>query len=299
MASRGRTVEQEIARIASASYGVVTRGELLTAGISADEIQHRVDVGSLIREYRAVYRVGHRAPSVEAEYLAAVRACGEGALLCGRPAGYVLGLVKGDAPPPQVMAPTERRIAGISTRRCRRIDPREATVFRGIAMTTVPRTLVDLAGVLSLDGLARACHEAGVLYGTTPRRVDAALARRPNSAGARNLRKVIHGDVHVTLSKLELVFLSLLKGARLPLPETNRIAGSHRVDCRWPEYRLTVELDSYRFHNSRYAWEQDHRRGREARSRGDTFRRFTYGEVTEEQEYVLTELRLFLAHRPA
>ena len=87
----------------------------------------------------------------------------------------------------------------------------------------------------------------------------------------------------------------MLKTARLPLPETNRPAGTKRVDCRWPEHRLTVELDSYRFHNSRYAWEQDRKRHREAREREDEFRRFTYGDVTEDPDYVVAELRPLLS----
>ena len=79
----------------------------------------------------------------------------------------------------------------------------ETTTRRGIPITTVPRVLVDLAAGLSEDDLARACHEAGVRYRTTPRQVEAVLARQPNAEGAATLRKVLIGDVHVTLSKLE------------------------------------------------------------------------------------------------
>jgi very-short-patch-repair endonuclease len=261
------------------------------AGISLDEIKHRLRTGALLREYRGVYRVGHRAPSTDARYLAAVRACGEGALLNGRAAGHLLGLLKGPAPRPEVRTPTERRIDGIRTRRSRHIDAREATTFRGIPVTTVPRTLVDLAAVLGLDDLARACHEAGVLHGTTPAQVEAVLARRPKSGGAKKLRKVLRGEVRVTLSKLERSFLVLLRNARLPLPDTNRPAGGRRVDCRWPAQRLTVELDGYRYHQSRHAWEQDRRREREARARGDEFRRYTYGDVLEDPRFMLGELR--------
>jgi hypothetical protein len=69
------------------------------------------------------------------------------------------------------------------------------------------------------------------------------------------------------------------------------------VDCRWPEQRLTVELDSYRYHQSRHAWEQDRRREREARVRGDEFRRYTWSDV-EEPRLMLAELRNLL-QRPA
>ena len=106
------------------------------------------------------------------------------------------------------------------------------------------------------------------------------LARRPNARGAANLRAVMSGEARVSLSRLESRFLELLREHGLPLPQTNRPAGGRRVDCRWPEHRLTVELDSYGFHNSRYSWEQDHRREREAYARGDQFRRYTWGECS-------------------
>jgi very-short-patch-repair endonuclease len=106
---------------------------------------------------------------------------------------------------------------------------------------------------------------------------------------------VIRGDVHVTLSELERAFLELLRQAGLPLPITNKLAGGRRVDCHWPDYNLTVELDSYQFHNSRYAWEQDRAREKEARKRKDRFRRFTYGDITEDPDYVIQELRALLS----
>jgi hypothetical protein len=153
---------------------------------------------------------------------------------------------------------------------------------------------VDLAGDLSFDALARACHEAGVLHRTTPAEVEAVLARRPNAPGAAKLRRILRGDVHVTLSELERQFLKRLSDAGLPLPQTNRPASGRRVDCRWPAERLTVELDSYRYHHSRHAWEQDRRREREARARGDEFRRYTYGDVFEYPRPMLAELRALL-----
>lgn len=79
-------MEEELARIAAPQHGVATRAQLLGVGVSAEAIQRRLGKGVLLSEYRGVYRVGHRAASVEARYLAAVRACGDGALLSGRPA---------------------------------------------------------------------------------------------------------------------------------------------------------------------------------------------------------------------
>jgi hypothetical protein len=289
------TVEQVAGRIASVSHGVVTRQDLLAAGITREQIRRRVRKGLLIREHRGVYRVGHRAPSLEARYLAAVLACGEDALLAGRAAAHLWDLLRGTAPPPEVTTVNARRVRGVLTRRTRRINPEDATTWRGIPVTTVPRTLIDVAVVLDVDELARACHEAEVRYRMTPAQVERVLARSRTSPGAGKLRRILGGDIRVALSRLESRFLEHVKEARLPLPDTNRLAGTHRVDCRWPERRLTVELDGYRYHHSRHAWERDRRREREARARGDEFRRYTYGDVFEDPDFMLAELRTLLS----
>jgi hypothetical protein len=278
-----------IARLASSSHGVVTRAQLLAAGLTLEDVRHRLGSGALLREYRGVYRVGHRAPSHEARYLAAVWACGNGALLSGRAAGHLLGIIATPPSMPEVTAPTKRRIPGIRTHRHR--TPVDGFVWRGIPVTTPARTLVDLSSVLAVSDLARACHEAGIRFGTAPGEVEAILATHE---GAGKLRRVLRGDEQVSLSRLERRFQALLREAGLPLPVMNRPAGGRYVDCRWVEQRLTVELDGYRYHSSRHAWERDRRREREAYARGDQFRRYTYGDVFDEPGPMLTELRSVL-----
>jgi hypothetical protein len=118
---------------------------------------------------------------------------------------------------------------------------------------------------------------------------------RPNTPGAARLRAVMRGDAKVLLSKLERKFQQRLKEAGLPLPETNRPASGRRVDCRWPEHNVTVELVSYAFHNSRHAWEQDQRRQREAYARGDDFRSYTWDDVFVEPGPMMRELTALLA----
>jgi very-short-patch-repair endonuclease len=290
MAGKVRTVEQRVAELARRSHRVVTRAELLGTGVTKAEIDGRLRTGSLIAVFRGVYRVGHRAPFVEARYLAAVKAAGEGALLSGLSAAWLWGLVKGHAPPPEVAARTERRIKGVKVRRVRRLGKGDGTVWRGVPVTTVPATLVRVCSpsLLSFDELARATQEAIVRYGIT--RVEKAPQR---------LRAILEGDSPILLSRLERGFRALLREAGLPLPTTNRPAGAHYVDCRWPEHKLTVELDSYKFHKTRHAWEQDRRRDREARRRGDRFRRYTWRDVFEEPADMLTELdEILLAPRP-
>jgi hypothetical protein len=285
------TVEEILARLAGCAHGVVTHREMLGAGISATEVATRTRRGQLIRTHPGVYRVGHRAPTLEASYLAAVLACGDSAVLCGLAAAHLQGLVKGVAPTPYVSAETKRHIRGIRTRRSKIVTRDIAVIGRGVPVTPPAWTLVDIAAELDKDALARACHEAGVRYLTTPADVDAALALRPRARGSGILRRVLRGEVHVTLSRLERAFLRLLREAALPLPVTNRPAGGRRVDCRWPQHRLTVELDSYRYHSSRRAWEEDRRRERQAYARGDEFRRYTYDDVFHHPQLMLAELR--------
>lgn len=213
-----RTVEALIGRLAWSAHGVVMRQQLLQAGVTRDQIRHRLGSGALLREHPGVYRVGHRAPLLEAHYLGAVRACGEGALLSGQAATHLFSLLRGAAPAPEVTAPTQRRVAGVRTRRSPLICTAHATSWRGVPVTTVACTLVDIAAAVEVDRLARACHEAGVRFGTTSRQVEAVLTHRSNAAGAANLRTVLRGEVRVTLSALERRFLDRLRDAGLPLP---------------------------------------------------------------------------------
>jgi hypothetical protein len=262
---------------------VVTRRQLLAAGVTHDQIRTRIARGSLIVVYPGVYRVGHRAPSTEATYTAAVLACGRGALLMAEPAAYLYALIKGQPPKPVVRTLTERRIEGIETHRARRQRQR-GTEWKGIPITTVPQTLIDITPAMPTDQLARAAHEAQVKFGV-----------RPDPRMPPKLRAILLGDLPVTLSEFEAEFMRVLERAGLPRPKTNAIATERRVDCRWPTHHLTVELDSYRYHHTRHAWEQDRRREREAHARGDQHRRYTYGDVFEDSGQMLAELRRLLA----
>ena len=211
-------------------------------------------------------------PSVETRYRAAVLACGEGALLSGRAPA---------APPPEVTAPTELRVRGVVTRRSRRFDRRERAVYHAIPLTTVARTHSS-----TLHPSSRR---------TTSRAPAMGAGKQAAEHWSRGLRRIMNGEVRVALSALEKRFLKRLRDRGLPLPQTDSPTGGRRVDCRWPDRRLTVELDGYRFHRSRHAWERDRRREREARARGDEFRRYTYGDVVEAPEHMLAELQALLA----
>jgi hypothetical protein len=225
---------------------------------------------------------------------AAVKACGARALLSGMAAAWLWALVRGPAPPPEVTAPGGHRVRGIRTHRRGHIDPKDSTKRMSIPVMTVPATLIAISSLLSFDDLARAVHEADVRHKVTGPHVQRALERHPKAKHRSRLLAIATGDAHVVLSRLEWRFLTLLRRHRLPLPQTNRPYGAGYVDCRWPADRLTVELDSYRFHRTRRAWEQDRQRERDARARGDEFRRFTWRDVVEYPEPTVADLARLL-----
>src|SRR4051794_26090403 len=110
MGAKSPTVEEVLAGLARRAHGIVTHEEMIRAGISRREVAGRAQKGLLIAQYRGVYRVGHAAPSLEASYMAAVKACGADAGISGRAAAYLAGLLHGPAPPPEVSTPHDRRV---------------------------------------------------------------------------------------------------------------------------------------------------------------------------------------------
>lgn len=290
MRAQHGSLGRAIARVASGQHGIITRGQLLAVGVGRSGVGRRVAAGTLHPEFRGVYRVGHRAPSALARYAGAVLACGDGAALSGRCATWVLGLLRGEPPPPEVVVMANRRVRGVIVHRVRRLGDDEVRVWQGLPVLTVPRLLVDLAADLPMSQLARVHHEAHVRFNVDPDAVLAVLDARRTAPNAGVLRAVVAGDTPLLLSRLERGFRALLCLHGFPLPRFNRPEGAHVVDCRWPAHRLTVELDSFRFHNTRLVWERDRQRDREAHDRGDRLRRFTWRDVFEDQRHLLRQL---------
>jgi predicted transcriptional regulator of viral defense system len=275
--------------MAERQHGRVAWWQLVAEGIDRHTVQRWLEDGRLRRAHHGVYAVGHKAPSLHGDLMAAVLACGEGAVLSYRSAAHLLGLVRSRPPRPEVTVPTTagRRRPGIAVHRVKNLPPLDASTLDRIPVTTVPRTLLDLAPSTGARDLARACHEAWVRHRTGPDEVEACLARNPNKKGAAKLRRALGADV--TLSALEDRFLAMLRRHDLPLPRTNVDHAGDKVDCHWPQLGLTVELLSYRFHATRRAFEAD-----VARRRRSNHLAYTYGDVFERDAATAAELRLRL-----
>lgn len=292
---RTATVEQRLQWIASTQHGVITREEARRAGVTDTEFRRRVRIGYLIRIFRGVYRLGHEAPSRLATYMAATKACGAGAGLSGLAGSHLLRLLRDPPDAIEVTCPRERRIPGLVVHRARQTRPRLMEV-RGIPVVTPAWALIDIAGRLDDEALGWACHEAVTRYRNLvrPEVVGALIAERGAVKGSGRLMRMLAGDDPLLLSRLEKAFIRLLRLDGLLLPETNRRQAEGCIDCRWPGLALIVELDSFRFHNSRRAWERDRERDRAARQRGEQLIRYTWRDVVEEPDAVRAEMRALL-----
>jgi hypothetical protein len=274
-----------IAGIAAVQKGRVTTAQLRAAGVSKQRTTRWIADGRLHRLHAGVYAVGHAGRSTDADYMAAVLAGGEGAVLSNLAAAHVMRLLPGRPPPPEITVPTlaGRTRPGIVIHRVKALHRLDVTVVDGIPITIVPRILLDIAPGLELTKLTRACHEAWVRHRTQPRHAEACIARNPTKKGIAKLRRALGSDA--TLSDLEAGFLALLREHGMRLPRTNIDLQGDKVDCHWPQLDLTVELQSYRFHASRQAFEADI-----ARRRRSSHMAFSYGDVFERGPQTIAEL---------
>lgn len=246
-----------VVELAERQHGVVTRRQMLALGVGPDVMKRRVRSGVLRPVHRGVYAVGHAALGAEARWMAAVLACGAGAVLSHLSAARLWGMssVPFDREVHVTVARVQRRHPGIVVHRAA-TSGADVTRHRGIPVTTVARTYVDVADEVGYATLRRMADHGVRLDADAVRR---ALARAPNRAGRGKLVRLLGDDVR-TRSGLERHLRRLVREAGLPAPVVNRrILGAER-DFAWPDRRLVVEVDGRRYHEPRAARERDHER---------------------------------------
>ena len=213
--------------------------------------------------------------------MAAVLACGPGAALSHVSAGELWGMVRSRRPS---QAPSRDRVShvtvsgnarhrrGIRVHRSSTLRATHVTRRLGIPVTTPARTLADLRRSLPRPQFAAALREAQYLG------LPIASALEPDG----------------TRSELEARFLALCRRHRLPKPEPNVPIGSFIVDFLWPQERLIIELDGYRAHGGRAAFEADRERDTQLKLLGYDVIRFTWRQLTEDPAQVAGALRELL-----
>jgi hypothetical protein len=278
--------DRVIADRAAQRFGVVSRAELLDAGVGPDAIDRRLRSGRLRPLHRGVYADGHGPLSREGRWCAAILACGPGAVLSHRDAAEAHGLRPCNRTRTEVTTASRRRRSGIEVHECR-LEARDVTTHRGIPVTTPARTLLDLADVVPADHLARAIERAHELRVYDHRAILDVLARSNGRRGVTPLTRAIaeyDPDRARTKSQLERVALPILAG--LPRPEVNTFVAGHEVDLVWRAQRLVVELDSRTFHTSPRAFEQDRVRDADLQLEGYRVIRLTWRRLRDEPDRV-------------
>jgi len=289
--------------IAAAQHGLVTRRQLTSLGLTASMIEVRIETEQLIRLHRGVYALGHRQLRLQGHWLAAVLACGPGAALSHREAAALHGLIR-PSNRSRIDVTTTRRIRagrpGIDIHHTTTLVARDVTTVDGIPVTTVARTLVDLAYVVPADRLAEALREAEHL-----RVVDAndlhetmVSTRHRRGPGHAALTAVLEEHrrkgTQLTRSALEDRFLRLVDRHGLPRPRANFHVGTDEVDACWPDHRLAVELDGWERHKDRHAFQRDRTKANALARAGYRVLRFTHDDVVRRPAQTAAAINAFL-----
>ena len=286
--------ERQIAAFAVAQHDVVTRQQLLELGLGPGAVKSRVDTGRLYPIHAGVYGVGRPSLSTLGHRMAAVLACGPTAVLSHKSAAEHWGLLVTAQAKADVTVPGTSRAQRpkIRVHRARTLAPDEVTILDGIPVTSLARTLLDLAGSLTRDRLLRAVEQADRIQKLDCRAVMVVLDRHPRHHGRAKLRRIMatYAGPPDVRSVLERDFHAFVITSDLPLPLLNVDVAGVTVDAHWPQWRLVVELDSRGYHMDTAAFENDRIRDAKLMRAGQRVLRITHRRLTGRPGDVLDDI---------
>jgi hypothetical protein len=304
----GRRTEK-VAEVATRQGGVVSLRQLEKEGVSAKIAADRGRDGSYHRIHRGVYTVGHRAVSRQTILRAALLACGEGAVVSHGTAAAFHGLWDKAPRLIDVTVPVEagRKIEGVRCRRCRYPEAEEITVVHEVAVTTVARTLVDLAGIVGLPTLKKTVGRAAIRKKLDVQAVDVAIHNAKRRRGLRSLEIALlpyrtkDGKTPDVRSDFETLVLPDLLDLGFARPTCNvwlHIDGERLlVDFFWEKQRVVVETDGRETHETPEAFQKDRRRDQFLASADYRALRITWEQIHGERDAVLERVRRALSLR--
>jgi very-short-patch-repair endonuclease len=283
--------DRAIARLAANQYGVITTAQLLNAGLLQSGIADRKSAGRLHPVHRGVHAVGHARLSDRGRWMAAVLACGKGAVLSHTSAGELWGIFRrprrqreagaGDeVPDVHVTVPTTNGLSkrtGIVLHRSSTLIDRHCTSHGGIPVTTPSRTLADMKPLVSPAQVSAAVREAEYLRLRIDEQIESDRAR----------------------SDLEQAMLRICRRHRLTRPEVNVKVDRYEVDFIWRDHPLIVEVDGWEGHRGRSAFEEDRARDARLAVLGYQVVRFTWLQLERDPSGVARTIRALLRARAA
>jgi very-short-patch-repair endonuclease len=296
----GMSVDGTIAELAGRQHGRVARRQLTALGLSASAIDRRLRAKRLLPVHRGVYAVGHHTGSLQSAWMAAVLTGGAGAVLSHWAAAAHWGIASAGARPIDVTTPRgQHQRRGIRFHRSK-LPADEVTTRERIPITTVPRTLFDMAASLDVGRLERAIKEAEIKQLWDELSLVDLLHRHPRRPGTRNARAALErrwAGATLTKSDLEDLFLRFAERGNLPRPQTNVLVEGCLVDCVWREQRLVIEVDSWQIHRTRAAFERDREKSRILQAAGWRCIAVTYLQLRDAPDDVARDVRRLLAQR--
>jgi very-short-patch-repair endonuclease len=176
------------------------------------------------------------------------------------------------------------------------VNREERATRSGIPVTSVARTLFDLAEVLGPSPLERSFEEADRLKLLELRAVEAVCERNPGRRAIAPIRRLVSVGraPTVTRSSLEDDFVDFCREQELPAPVFNATVLGFEVDALWPDRRLVVELDGFRFHHHRGAFERDRERDAALQAAGYRVIRLTHRRLGADRPRAARQLRALL-----
>lgn len=222
--------------------------------------------------------------------MAAVLACGEGALLSHSSAAALwrIGFERRNVIELSLPSPFQKRQKGLRIHRRPSLNPeRDLTREYGIPVTTPVQTLIDMALRLDRRGIERCINEADKYDLVHPPELREVLEERAGEPGVAKLRHILdRRTFRLTKEELERRFLPLARQADLPVPLTGQFVNEFEVDFYWPDLGLVVETDGLRYHRTPAQQARDRLRDQAHTAAGLTQLRFTHEQVRYEPDHV-------------
>jgi hypothetical protein len=285
--------------LAAEQHGVVSTQQLKALGYGRNSASKANRAGRLRRIHRGVYAVGHDRLTWHSRHMAATLSC-RPSVASHTSAGWLWDVLRSRPAAIHITTLTQRRARpafSVHTARLAKVDLAE---IEGIPCTALPRTLLDLAGMLSATRFERVLERTEELRRFDLVALQEILTRTGHHPGAGKLRRALaiyREDPAFVRSKLERRFLDLVKKAGLPAPSMNLNVAGYELDAYWEPEQFAVELDVYETHGSHAAFERDRLRQEDLKLKGVEMIRITGPRLDREPRATVERVRAHLAQR--
>lgn len=291
---------RHLAELARKQHGVVSYSQLRELGLSKGHIARAEGAGRLQRIHWGVYALGHTALSDHGRATAALLVFPGTAVLSHGSAGWLWGLLPTAPREPEVtVAARGNRRRGLQVHRVWSLSEEERTTYEGLPVTSVARTLVDLAGTSSVRGLSRVVDRARRRGKLDIAAIDQILERRHGGFVTERLHEVLRLYRQPVFDRAhsELLFLDAIHDLGLPAPRINTWEEGCEIDAYWEAERFAVEVEGWETHGGREAFEKDCLRQEDLKLAGIDSIRITARRIEQEPRAVAKRLKLLLAQR--